>query len=193
MNKTNLGFAFNIIALFLFVPGIILPMFSMATNMTAEIGTSALSTNIINKELSLLGTVRELWQDERILVAILIFAFSIAIPVFKTLLLTWGFIKRNTDTERKIVEFVAKIGKWSMADVFVVAVFLAVLSTNHSETASNESFSIIGIQIDFLISSETLSSAGLGFYFFTAYCLTSLLGTQLSQNGLQQVNSTPAA
>ena len=187
MNKTNFGFALNILALIFFVPGIIMPMFSLSMDMTAQLSSSSLTSNLINKELSLLGTVQELWDDQRILVAVLIFLFSIAIPVIKSLLITFSFVKRQTQTERRLVEFVAKIGKWSMADVFVVAIFLAVLSTNHAETATYQNLSIFGMKIQLMISSETLSSIGIGFYCFTAYCLISLLGVQLSQSGL----STP--
>jgi len=64
-----------------------------------------------------------------------------------------------------------------------------VLSTNHAETANQQTLSIMGFKLNIMISSETLSSVGHGFYFFTAYCLLSLIGTQLSQSGLkQQVN-----
>ena len=66
-----------------------------------------------------------------------------------------------------------------MADVFVVAIFLAILSTNHTETSNSEQLSIFGFKIILDISTQTLSAAGEGFYYFTAYCIASLLGTQI--------------
>jgi uncharacterized paraquat-inducible protein A len=184
--KTHLGFFFNLIAILLFIPGIFLPMFFLQMDVSANISGPALTSELINKELSLLTTIEELWQNDRLLVAGLIFIFSICIPLLKACLVAWSYFKRNTQVERKIINFVSAIGKWSMADVFVVAIFLAVLSTNHAETANQQTLSLMGFKLNIMISSETLSSVGHGFYFFTAYCLLSLIGAQLSQSGLKK-------
>jgi hypothetical protein len=184
----HLGFYFNLVALFLFVPGIFLPMFSLSMDVTAQIGGPSLTTELMDKELSLLGTIQELWQDERLFVAGLIFIFSIVIPLIKALLVLSAYLTENIHIERSIIDFVGKIGKWSMADVFVVAIFLAILSTDHAETESQQTLVIFGFKLDLIISSETLSVVGNGFYFFTAYCLMSLLGTQFSQRGLSHKN-----
>lgn len=184
--KRHLGFLFNIIALGLFIPGIILPMFSLNMELAALISHSSISSDIINKELSLIATIEELWRDNRFFVATLIFTFSISIPVMKTILLLIAYVKKHTAIERKLISFVSSIGKWSMADVFVVAIFLAVLSTNHAETTNQEVLSVFGFKIELLISSETVSMVGAGFYYFTAYCLLSLLGCQLSQSALKE-------
>jgi len=185
MFKKHLGFSFNLIAIILFIPGILLPMFSLTMEMTAKVSGASMTSDLVNKELSLLTTIQELWQDERLLVAGLIFAFSIAIPIIKSLLVTWSYIKKHTAIERKLLNFVALIGKWSMADVFVVAIFLAVLSTDHAQTSDHQQLSMFGFKIDLLISSETLSNIGPGFYYFLGYCVLSLLGTQLSQSSLK--------
>ncbi len=182
--KRHLGFILNIAALALFVPGILLPMFSLDMSVIAKISGSSLSSELVNKELSLLATVQELWQDQRLLVAGLIFAFSICIPLLKTLLIFWAYLKRNTTLEKRIIEFIGKIGKWSMADVFVVAIFLAVMSTNHGDTQSYQQLALFGFKVNLLISSETLSAVGLGFYYFTGYCLLSLFANQLSQSAI---------
>jgi len=188
MVKKHLGFSLNIIALFLFIPGILLPMFSLSMEMTAKLSGSSLSSDLVNKELSLLATIQELWQDERVVAAILIFVFSICIPLLKTILVSWSYYKKNSNIEVKLLNFVAKIGKWSMADVFVVAIFLAILSTNHAETVDRQQMAVFGFKIDLIISSETLSMVGVGFYYFVAYCLVSLLGTHLSQSSLVKSN-----
>ena len=180
LNK-HIGFYLNILALALFFPGILLPMFSLDMAMTAAVSGSEFTTDIVNKQLSLIGTVKELWQDQRTFVAILIFAFSVCIPIFKSTLLLISYLKKNTSIERKLVNFVGAIGKWSMADVFVVAIFLAVLSTNHAETESTHQLSLFGFKINIEMSSETLSAAGEGFYYFAAYCLVSLIACQLYQ------------
>lgn len=185
MMKKHLGFALNLIALILFVPGILLPMFSLNMEMTAQVGGSSLTSTLVNKNLSLINTVEELWQGDRVLVATLIFLFSICIPVIKTVLVTISYWKRNSVLETQLLNFVGKISKWSMADVFVVAVFLAILSTTHAQTADQQQFVLFGFRVDLLISSETLSAAGSGFYYFTGYCLLALLGTHFSQSSLE--------
>lgn len=183
--KRHLGLFLNIVALLLFVPGITQPIFSLAMEVTANAGVSSLSSEIINKELSLIGTITELWQDERVLVAVLILVFSICIPLLKTALVTIAYYINNINHAKKMVSFVNAIGKWSMADVFVVAIFLAVMSTNHAETASQHQLTMFGFKLDIMMSSETLSNVGIGFYYFTAYCILSLIGTQLSHSALK--------
>ena len=66
---------------------------------------------------------------------------------------------KNPELKNKIYNLVYAIGKWSMADVFVVGIFIAFLSTR-SNTA-----------IDALLLP--------GFNYFVAYCIISLIGIQL--------------
>lgn len=178
--RKHLGFGLNIAALALFFPGILLPMFVLDMEMAAIFSGSELRSAIVDKELSIMATVEDLWTDQRLLVAGLIFLFSVCIPLLKTLLVTLAYAKRNSLLEKRLLQFVAQIGKWSMADVFVVAVFLAILSTNHAETLDNHQFSVFGLKIAFDISTQTFSAAGQGFYYFTGYCILSLFGTQLA-------------
>jgi uncharacterized paraquat-inducible protein A len=191
MLMKKLGFAINLLALCLFVPGIMLPMFALKMEMTANVSGNSLSSTLVDKELSLITTIQELFQDDRILVGLLILIFSICIPVLKTLLVSFAFWKRETAVESKIIKFIASIGKWSMADVFVIAIFLAVLSTNHAETSDIKQLVLFAFKIDLHISSETISMVGEGFYYFTAYCLFSLLGTHLYQYGMDNDSSKP--
>lgn len=186
MLKKHLGFALNIIAIAFFIPGIILPMISLNMEVTATMSQSALSSTLIDKDLSILATVNELWQNQRFLVAILIFVFSICVPLLKTSLLCCAYFINDLQLEQRIVSWLNKIGKWSMADVFVVAIFLAILSTHHAETADQQHLALFGFKLDLLISSQTLSAAGTGFYCFTTYCLLSILGTHFSQSTIEQ-------
>jgi len=193
MIKKHIGFSLNIVAILLFIPGIFLPMFSLSMDMAVDVANTSLSSDLLSKKLSLIETVHELYQDDRIFVAALIFLFSICIPLIKSLLVSWAYFKRNTELERKIYDFVSKIGKWSMADVFVVAIFLAVLSTNHAETANTQQIAVFGFKMDLLISSQTLSAVGQGFYYFVSYCLLSLCATQISLSSLTAKVSSEAS
>lgn len=186
MKNKHLGLLLTLMSIGLFIPGISQPIFSLNMEMQANLGSSVLSSSIIDKELSIMATVEELWQEQRLLVAALIFVFSVLVPICKTCLVTIAYWKRTTEYERKIMRVISSIGKWSMADVFVVAVFLAFLSTNHADTANAQQLTVFGFRLDMIISSETLSAVGSGFYYFTGYCLLSLLGTQIYMCGDKQ-------
>lgn len=165
-------------------------MFSLNMEMAGSLSGSSLVSTIVDKELSIIATVQELLNDNRVLVAGLIFLFSVCIPILKTTLVSIAYFKPGTAIERRLFNFVSNIGKWSMADVFVVAVFLAILSTNHAETEATHSFSVFGFKLGLDISTQTLSSAGEGFYYFTAYCVLSLFGTHLAHTAVKYP-STP--
>ena len=72
----HIGFFLNILALALFVPGILLPIFSLNMDIIADISGATMTTQAVTKELSILTTVEELWQDNRLFVAFLILFFS---------------------------------------------------------------------------------------------------------------------
>jgi paraquat-inducible protein A len=186
MYKKNLGFAFNIFALGLFFPGILLTMFTFNMEMAANLSGSVLTSSLIDKELSIMATINELWEDQRLLVAALIFAFSVCIPLVKTILICVAYFTQSLQVERRLINFVGAIGKWSMADVFVIAILLSIMSTDHADTNSSEQFSVFGFKIALDISTQTLSAAGEGFYYFTAYCLLSLIGVHLASSAVKQ-------
>ncbi|MFC3120484.1 paraquat-inducible protein A [Agaribacter flavus] len=187
MNKKHLGFAINLVAIAVFIPGIFLSMFSLNMEMGVNLSGTSLSSELVSKDLSIIGTVKELWQQERWLVAFLIFAFSVLVPIIKTSLVSFVYFCKNQQLAKSTIKFVATIGKWSMADVFVVAVFLAVLSTNHADTAEQHQISFFGMKMAFELSTQTLSNVGEGFYYFVAYCLLSLIGTHFVFAGVNGV------
>lgn len=185
----HVGFFLNVVALALFFPGIFMPMFSLEMSMSAGLGSSAsMTTELINQELSIMQTVEQLWSENRLLVAVLIFVFSVCIPLLKSSLVTYAYFAKRQLLRAKIIGFVGAIGKWSMADVFVVAIFLAVLSTNHADTATQQNINMLGFKFVLDISSSTLSNIGIGFYFFVAYCLLSLAGTQCLGRSVRLAN-----
>lgn len=185
--KKHIGFSLTLCAIALFVPGIILPMFTLSMDMLVTITGAGFNSALINKELSILDTVSELLNDDRILVAVLIFVFSVVIPITKALLLCIAYFIKTASRQKQISNFVSIIGKWSMADVFVVAVFLAVLSTNHTESAEQHELSFFGMSFAFELSSQTLSNVGAGFYYFVSYCIVSLVGSQLMLSAFSTV------
>jgi hypothetical protein len=189
--QKHIGFALSIVAIGLFVPGILAPMFTLNMELAVVLSGPSISSELVNKELvnkelSIIGTVQELVSEDRLFVALLIFVFSVVIPLTKTSLITSVYFTKSIEFQRKISKFVAVIGKWSMADVFVVAIFLAVLSTDHAQSAEQHQLSFFGMSIDFEISTQTLSNVGVGFYYFVGYCVISLIGSQLMLSAINR-------
>jgi len=106
---------------------------------------------------SIYTTMNKLFNDGNYFTGVLVLLFSIVIPFFKALLLTlYGFFKES-GLAKQSVRIMEKIGKWSMADVFIVALLVVLFSTKQDIHTS--------MQI------ET------GFYFFAGYVLLSMLGS----------------
>ena len=72
---------------------------------------------------SVLTGIANLWGQKQPFLAIIIVVFSVIFPITKlsVLLCIWGI--KLTDRQRKtIMHWIENLGKWSMLDVFVVAV-----------------------------------------------------------------------
>lgn len=106
---------------------------------------------------SILDTVRTLFSVKQTFVATLLLLFSVITPLLKTLLTL--LVLLGVDPGRILSRVVKAVGKWSMADVFVVALLLTVFS----------------------LSADGLTDArvGTGLYYFAAYVVLSLLSAQL--------------
>ena len=116
------------------------------------------------KTRSIFGTVEELYNAKQFLVAFLIALFSIFVPALKCLLMMISAAIKNKFGQ--ISETITRlISKWSMADVFVVAVIVAYLAAN-STSQTEELFTLT-------------AQFGEGFYYFLGYCLLSILSMQL--------------
>ena len=103
--------------------------------------------------------------------ATLILLFSVIVPLGKAALVAWATFMADTGRRARTLRFVEVIGKWSMADVFVVALFIAYLAAQASTTPPGAAApALIAFSAHF----------GAGFYWFTAYCLFSLASQQFT-------------
>jgi uncharacterized paraquat-inducible protein A len=102
----------------------------------------------------------------------LILLFSIIVPPTKSLLVTGAMLQPQLERRRFTLFFVEMIAKWSMADVFAVAVMIAYLAAQASQSASGTAIVVFD------------ASLGIGFYWFAAYSLTSLAVQQFSARWL---------
>ena len=140
--------------------------------------TAALQKNMAEVEVyeqtrSILGSVRRLYEVGSPVPATLILLFSVIVPFAKAALVAWAQFVSNAGTRRRTLRFVETIAKWSMADVFVVALFIAYLAAQASAAPShgpNAAPALLVFDARF----------GAGFYWFAAYCLFSLASQQIT-------------
>ncbi len=125
-------------------------------------------------------------QADMIFVGILIMTFSVLFPALKLLssvayIYDWSGWRRS----RFIRFFALKSGKWSMADVMVVAMFMAYIGFS----------GLISSQLDLI--SKGAATAGvdvlttngtelqIGFFMFLAFCMASMLTSSLMESALE--------
>lgn len=83
---------------------------------------------VFKTEYSLFDTVQALWQEGEPALAGLVFVFSFITPAAKLLALCVLLTRRTGAQRGPLSAFVAFIGRWSLADVLVVAVLIVIWS-----------------------------------------------------------------
>lgn len=102
-----------------------------------------------------IGSINKLLESGDVVVAVVILLFSVLTPVLKILSLFFVSLFVEYQFAHALVKFFKFIGKWSMVDVFVVAVFLVYLTANKGDVSRAE--------------------VEIGLYFFLAYVIVSML------------------
>lgn len=107
-------------------------------------------------------------------VGILMISFSILFPLFKMLSSLMYYYNFRQARENKIIQFfVLKSGKWSMADVLVVSIFMAYVGFNGIITSQLGQLSDASQELVILTTNGT--SLQPGYYLFLTYTLLALL------------------
>ena len=138
--------------------------------------TAALQQGVDNVEVyqqtrSIVSSVRQLYDVGSPLPATLILLFSVIVPLTKAALVGLAMVVSSLSLRARILKFVTTIAKWSMADVFAVALFIVYLAAQASQQppgAPDSAPPLLAFTAHF----------GPGFYWFTAYCLFSLASQQ---------------
>jgi hypothetical protein len=133
---------------------------------------------------SIIGSVRQLYDVGSPVPATLILLFSVIVPVTKAALVGWAMYMRHAAMRLRTLRFVEAIAKWSMADVFAVALFivyLAAQATQQPPGAPEAAPPLLKFTADF----------GPGFYWFAAYCLFSLATQQYTVRLVRRDTSQP--
>jgi hypothetical protein len=138
--------------------------------LTASLRQNVGEVEVFQQTRSIAGSVRRLYEVGSPVAATLILLFSVVVPVGKSALVGWAMFAAHGERRRRVLTFVETIAKWSMADVFVVALFITYLVAIASQGTPAAGAPVVAFSASF----------GAGFYWFTAYCLFSLASQQLT-------------
>jgi hypothetical protein len=145
----------------------------LTPQITASLQQNMGEVEIYEQTRSILGSVRRLYEVGSPVPATLILLFSVIVPLSKAALVAWAVFRAGDRHRQRTLAFVEAIAKWSMADVFVVALFIAFLAAGASATPSQgpaATPALIAFSAHF----------GAGFYWFAAYCVFSIASQQLT-------------
>jgi hypothetical protein len=145
----------------------------LGPQITAAVQKTAGDLQVYEQTRSIMGAVRRLYQVGSPFPATLILLFSVIVPFGKAALVAWAMFMTSPASRERTLRFVETIAKWSMADVFVVALFITYLAAQASATPTSgpdAAPALIAFTAHF----------GPGFYWFAAYCLFSLASQQIT-------------
>lgn len=109
---------------------------------------------------SIWGTITTLFSNHQLLLGLLLCIFSIGIPLLKTATLLYVGSLQELGASQKLLHLWEKIGKWSMADVFIVAVLVVFFTTKQDI--------------------QTVMTIESGLYFFVGYVMLSMIGSSVA-------------
>jgi len=145
-----IGFTLIFVSLGLLLPGLTKPVLTLVV----KVEFLGLSSEIVNESRSILSTIQRLHETGHSGVAGVILLFGVLIPIAKAILLLTAVLIDRFQRKYQIYQVIDFISKWAMADVFVVAIFVAFLTAQATVSVS--------------------AYLEQGFYFFLGYVLTSI-------------------
>jgi len=125
-------------AIFFFVAGIFLPF------------TSVTKLWLFQNQISVYRGLIILWQAGELFLFLILFVFTVCFPFVKltAMLVLWLYPRLETDSARKMFHFVSNMGKWSMLDVFVIAILvLTIKSTGVAHIQVGEGFFLFFLSV----------------------------------------------
>ncbi len=107
-------------ALACFIAGIFLPF------------TSVTKLWLFQNQISVYHGLIILWQAGELFLFLILFVFTICFPLVKltAMLVLWLYPRVGTERARHLFHFVSNMGKWSMLDVFVVAILVLTIKSS---------------------------------------------------------------
>lgn len=153
----------------------------LAPQITKALQSRMGEVEVYQQTRSIVGSVRNLYEVGSPLPATLILLFSVIVPVTKAVLVAWAYFLASPERRTRTLRFVVAIAKWSMADVFVVALFIAYLAAQATQTPPGDPTAAPLVVFT--------ARFGAGFYWFAAYCLFSLASQQYTMRLGRQTGS----
>jgi hypothetical protein len=173
---------FSIICFTFLLLGLIVPMIEIDARIV-EINISIIGEPVtftdqvlFYKSKSIIEMINLMFQQgsiDLLLVGIMILTFSILFPVSKLFACIIASFNPKKQSNKIVKFLVFKTGKWSMADVMVVAIFMAYIG--FSGIISEQLNQIDKISDSTEILSTNNSSLQLGFFSFTAFAFLGIL------------------
>lgn len=105
---------------------------------------------IFNNQISVYHGLVVLWNAGELFLFLILFVFTICFPFIKIncLLALWLYPGLQADRARAFYRFVSTMGKWSMLDVFVVAILvLTVKSTGVASIRVSDGFFLFFLSV----------------------------------------------
>jgi hypothetical protein len=171
----------TIICSCLLAVGLLLPMINIDARISKMefqlMGESIIFTDqvLYFKSKSILEVVSVMIQSSKLdvmAVGILVLSFSVLFPVSK-LVSSVFYVYSNKLRENAIVKFmVFKTSKWSMADVMVVAIFMAFIGFSGIISEQLSDLESISTYVEMMTTND--SSLQIGFYLFTSFAVLSI-------------------
>ncbi|HEY1302505.1 MAG TPA: paraquat-inducible protein A [Vicinamibacterales bacterium] len=142
----------------------------LSPQITAALQSRMKEVEVYQQTRSIVGSVRNLYNVGSPVPATLILLFSVIVPVTKTALVAWACFLAPPGRRTRTLRFVVAIAKWSMADVFVVALFITYLAAQATQATPGAPGAAPLVVFT--------ARLGAGFYWFASYCLFSLASQQ---------------
>jgi len=177
----DLMLGFTMISIVLLVLGITLPMIDIDARLNS-FGIQVMGQEIAFDEQvlyfqskSIFEVTKTLWTGgtwDLKLVGALILLFSIVFPFIKLVLSIFYLYWKKAKESKTVKKIIFYLAKWSMADVFTVALFMAyigfygLVTTQLADISRNDT--------GFAVETLNYSKLSPGAFFFTAYCLLSI-------------------
>ncbi len=156
----------SLAALIALINGLITPILMVVVHKNVEyLGDVVLSF----ESKGILGSITKLYHEGNLPIAAVILLFSVVLPMLKTLSLLFVSLYETRPFAAKMVRFFKHLGKWSMLDVFVVALLLVFLTSRGTDVSRAE--------------------AEIGIYFFLAYVILSMAASLAAERMLRRVGS----
>jgi hypothetical protein len=176
--------------LLLLATGLVLPMIEIDARIS-QMSLTLLGESIsfsdqvlYYKSKSILEVVSLMFRQSRLdvmFVGVLVLIFSVLFPLLKQIA-SLVFIFNQRVRENKMVRFmVFKTGKWSMADVMVIAIFMSYIGFSGIITEQLKQIEGIASSLEILTTNK--SNLLTGFYFFTSFAIFSLSISQKIESG----------